>query len=355
MALIVSDLEGTHTDHDIFIRSYLGQNAQNDVISVALNATLDGLITEKPLLIAFVKALISKPGRNRLSVHRLALYIMLRQYPELWDFMFTPTYTLLCSIFEIIRSTNVDIFPPKWTEKVFRLESIMSPNSLRGVMFGIDPISKSSAYRDYATGHAFTFDVPHGTALDVASSTDGLMRSYGLTRSVLLDRSITLETYFIQTHGIGMVNFIRTIKAGSPAGDKNDFRDAWSAYNLSWLKGLPNVVNNVLIFQNEHYIFDNYSTAPHFRQVKVLLKAAPRCSHPSYIKAQDDHCLRVPNSSYPTLRGIAISNERSNDSVLAFVNYLKQLQADESFRCLCAECIKIETDELLQNFLGMML
>lgn len=356
MALNVNDLEGTHVAHDTFVRSYLNQIAQNDVVAPVLNASLNEMNLEKPLLVAFINGLIDNPGNRRPHVHRLALYIMLRQFPELWEFMFTPTYELLCSILDIIRTTNVDIYPPKWTEKVFRLESIISPNNLRGVMFGIDPISYGTQpYSAFATGHAFTFDVPLGIVLDDASSTVGLMTSYGLTRSVTLNRSTTLETYFIQTHRIGMVNFIRTIKAGSLAGSGNGFKNAWSAYNLAWLQGLPQVANSVLIFQNEHYIFDNYCTTPHFQQVRALLVAAPRCSHPSYIRAREDHCLRVPDCFYPTARGIAIPDQRSNDSVHAFVAYLQQLQADESFRCLCAQCITLETDELLQDFLNMML
>lgn len=111
--------------------------------------------------------------------------------------MFDDAYTLVCGILSMI---NVDpneaielVYPPKWSSQIFQMESVLSPAEIRGVIFGIDPLSKWRDksvldYRPFATGHAFVFDVPadvmFGEVGPVAlpSSTIGLHSSYGLSR-----------------------------------------------------------------------------------------------------------------------------------------------------------------------------
>jgi len=87
---------------------------------------------EKSSIIAIIEPLIQNNGKKQLYVHRLALYIILKQYNGSCSFLLMSCY--------------VDIYPPKWTENVFRFENIILPNNLRGVLFGIDPISRTSPY-----------------------------------------------------------------------------------------------------------------------------------------------------------------------------------------------------------------
>lgn len=322
MNLSLNDLNVDHLKHDQFIRKYLScsHDEDSDVVLKELKKCSNNGVLAK-FVIDKLETLCDFNQRN---IHYLALYLLLQNYSEKWEFMFESTYKLLCDILKVIKGTYLDIYPPKWTKCVFRLENIMTPNELRGVIFGIDPISDKYKIRIFATGHAFTFDVPEDKLLYIASS-KGLACYYGLdqTKVSLLD-SNSVETNFIQKYSIGIINMIRTIFAGSQAGSKNSFKEAWFSYHYDWLQGLPEVVvNNVLIFQNERFPFHNMSKSETFQNINRLLVNATRCTHPSHIISISGifPCLRDP----PTELVIV-------DKFIRFI-YNCNSKALESFNC----------------------
>lgn len=339
MALQLAHFSQTenHELHDKFVWAYLHQQDADDVVRDALGQQLqeapnNALYTKIAELYALVVT-----DHDKRRVHHLAIYIMLNNYNKEWEYMFDATYELLISILSLIRKQQkgADVYPPMWTQKVFRLENIITPADLRGVMFGIDPIGKArDPHGQHATGHAFTFDMP--TTIGNSYSTTGLLGCYGLA-GVNLNDSISLETNFIEPFGIGLVNYIRTILRGSRAGHKNVFKDAWAKYNLVWLNCVDDVA--VLIFQNEHFPFKDYASRDVLELEKVM--AAPLCSHPSHIDKRDDHCLQNPNCTYPTKYGQAISCNLPNTSVVDFVTFLNSLDASALYLCPCHACIGV--------------
>eukprot|EP01033_Poteriospumella_lacustris_P011156 gene11156-7937_t len=292
-------------------------------------------------------------------IHHLALYILLTQYPQQWNVLFEAAYDLLVGILGIIcnpggRPPNDPplIYPPRWTQKIFRLENYLTPDSLQGIIFGTDPISKDGDLSKAGTGYAFTFDYQRGMTNFAPSPTQGLLEAYCLKRAKdYAIKSSNLEEDLMESlHGIGMVNFIRTIKQGSRSGSANAFLKPWIAYNKAWLTVMQKKWEStdrsdsgcidsgrVLIFQNEHYPFDGFADT---ENVKALLEKVPRCSHPSYIRANVNHCLVEPNTFYkwypryghdfPTIGG-----NRCNESVKNFVAFLHRRGAQTAYHCQC--------------------
>eukprot|EP01033_Poteriospumella_lacustris_P015619 gene15619-11180_t len=311
-------------------------------------------------------------------IHHLALYILLTQYPETWqdperwDVMFEAAYTLLVGLLGIICNPGGRppkehplIYPPRWTQENFRLENNLTPDSLQGIIFGTDPISKDGDLSKAGTGYAFTFDYQSGMTNFAPSPTQGLLEAYCLKRAK--DYAINsrhLEQDLMQ-HGIGMVNFIRTIKQGSRSGSANAFLKPWIAYNNAWLTFMQKKWEStdrrersdpsdsgcidsgrVLIFQNEHYPFDKFVATENdpnsddFNAVKELLQKVPRCSHPSYIRANVDHCLVKPSTFYKWyprygLNLGSIDADRCNKSVIKFVAFLHRRGAQTAYHCQC--------------------
>lgn len=344
-------LDASHEDHDTFIYEYVQVDEWpdgEDVVLLALRAELKVKVHPETDLRTWVKRRLPlKPKKDFLSFHHMALYIMLTQYSTQWPGMFEATYKLLMGmLFRILTGGEPRIFPPKWTRQVFRLENCLSPAKINGVMWGIDPLPSSSGYGKYATGYAFTFAVPDNIRPTTeASSSEGLRDVYGLDISLNQDK--TVEVHFVKEYGIGLVNFIRTIDKCPPetrsAGERNTFKFNWIPYNLEWLK-VVQVLNitlkdEVMVFQNEEYPFNEYSDDPEFEVLKSLI-SEKRWPHPSRIKKAKptknrSHCLNSPHSYY--LADIC-TPERCNESVTDFAHFLQSLGADDAISCKCATC-----------------
>ena len=292
-AINIGDLDASHEDHDTFIYEYVQEYewpAVDDVVLLALRAELKVKVHPETNLRTWVeRRLLLKSEQDPLSFHHMTLYIMLTQYSTQWPGMFEATYKLLMGMLRrILTGGEPRIFPPKWTRQVFRLENCLSPAEIKGVMWGIDPIPRTDGYGKYATGYAFTFAVPDENDLTTeASSSKGLRDVYGLDISLYQDDIV--EEQFVKKYGIGLVNFIRTIKGCPPetrsAGERNDFKSSWIPYNLEWLNVLKiNLKDKVMVFQSEKYPFNNYfPNNSDFEALKLLI-SEKRWPHPSYIR-----------------------------------------------------------------------
>lgn len=167
----------THENHDSFVRQYVKTQQEVDCVEVALRTRLPSqpTSTESCNLYTFVadKLRNSSPTPKTVAqrIHHLALYILLTQYPETWqapeqwNVMFEAAYTLLVGLLDIICNPGGRppkdpplIYPPRWTQEIFRLENYLTPDSLQGIIFGTDPISKDGDLSKAGTGYAFTFD-----------------------------------------------------------------------------------------------------------------------------------------------------------------------------------------------------
>eukprot|EP01031_Cornospumella_fuschlensis_P030563 gene30563-36936_t len=278
-------------------------------------------------------------------VHYLALSILLAQYSEHWEYLFQPAYRLLCGLLECIQRTRNDncvVYPPKWTQRIFWLENLLTPTDLQGVIFSIDPITQPSRHADYSTGHACLFETSLPSSSRLERDTFAAPRKvYGL-RWELLRCEKAFESQFTLRYGIGMVPFTRTIKQRARGGPANVFVDAWAAYNLAWLQGLPNGhAGRVLIFQSTHCPFDSYSSGSVFAQLLALLHDAPRCLHPNLLTVthKDAHCIfRTPQTKLLDGSCEDTGHTTSNASVSRFVRFVQQLGAADCFRCGCQDC-----------------
>jgi hypothetical protein len=382
----VLDLDASHSSHDAFIIWYLTEErvpdpigsycsdpvvlATNIILRHAAERTVDRILSySKPRLHDFARSArfaetseISAPPRIR----NLALYMLLRHFPEDWE-IYDHAYTLLQELLKVIldlqagNTNTTPIFPPKWSTQIFRLENILLPTNVRGVFFGIDPLPNEgpSHMAVFATGHAFSFQ---HTAEEVMkqSSAGGLRDVYCLADADRLLSSVkSLDKNFVKKHGLAMVNFIRMIPAYNKWGNKskagrcNPFCDAWADFNLHWLKHIGvtplTASSRVLIFQNEHYPFDQNLGYG----IRNLLQAAPKCAHPSYVHAllggpvkpippfRQGHCLLNPNCFYSWRAQMLfgkVEDARVEESVRTFHRFLKGHGAESACFCPCETC-----------------
>ncbi|RYH11089.1 hypothetical protein EON65_38905 [archaeon] len=342
-----------HFKHDKVISTWLKLPFDLDRLDIEqLLSTVQSTIITKPKLaefghhtLLFILSFYNNVATRR--VHYLALSILIAQYSEEWEYMFQPAYRLLCCLLECIQRTRKDgciIYPPKWTQQVFWLENLLSPQELQGVIFSVDPITHPSRYADHSTGHACLFEtsLPYSSRLE-RDTFAALRKVYGL-RWELLHSEKAFDSQFTLRYGVGIVPFIRTIKQQARPGAGNVFVDAWTAYHLAWLQGLPNGHRGrVLIFQSALCPFDTYSCGSLFAELLSLLRGAPRCLHPSLIAvaSKDSHCLY----RQPDIQTMDVScsseegrSEGANASVLKFVRFLQGLGAADCLRCGCMGC-----------------
>lgn len=345
---------GNHEEHDKFISEYMDLNSPSaDVIDSCWAAKVAEM-KDKKNVVAFCTARVSKSVSEEMGtrIHKLALYIMMDQYPEEWVsgvMKLKHVCSLLCSMLLIIRDAKEfkPVYPPRWTKKIFRLENTLSPTELHGVIFGIDPLSGGSPIGDRATGYAFTFD---SSEEKDSSLMKGLYGTYGLKDTIDLHDSATVDRYLVKEHGIGLVNYIRTIRYGSKAGSANRFHKAWAEYNLHWLTAMNSKVwkdgssdgainvNRVLIFQNPEFPFKGYCG----EGIKKLLpvREAPRCTHPSHIIEGAEHCINDPKCVYKVYdrKGKLLYTSDDPGSVEAFKTYLTNRGASKLLCCQCSKC-----------------
>lgn len=381
----------SHEDHDSFVKTYLTTELTEgeDCIVKALAYKQLELVHDKPKLVTKTTeifdpySVVDGKEVNSLSasvpeaqrIHHLAQYILLTQYPEKWEDMFDAAFGLLAGILREIQEGFAEtIYPPRWTQQIFRLENCLGPNELHGIIFGIDPTNAGDQCK-YATGYAFTFNYPDRKEFD-PDSIFGLREAYCLKNADAyksVNGSHCLEKDLVEPHGIGMVNFIRIIQGWPGAGYWNNFKDPWIKYNKAWLEymhksrwgdlpiggisaGSSNATNSgeprigkdrVLIFQNEDHKFDQYSTSKEFMDTVALLTDASRCSHPSRILANVGHCILAPNTYYETPGN---KTDRCNVSVTAFKTFLEERGAHGAL--CCRHCLNKsdesgnETDDL---------
>jgi uracil DNA glycosylase len=351
--------QSTQDKHDKFITDYLADN-------LSLAGTVHDVVVTKLCKVIKRKRWLNQPkvefalhkidaGVNR--IQRLALLILVTRFPATWPAMFEAAFELLCSILTVIKEVGITVvYPPKWTSAVFSVERLLAPDEVKGVIYGIDPLSKpTNDWRFKATGYAFVFNGCPAGAADEASTTKGLRDVYGLKSTNLTDLA-SHKSNFSKTFGIAMINFIRTIPEGKrSAGSENLFRFAWIKYNRAWLQTLmilqtaPTLTgSHVLIFQNTKYPFHEYSSVEDTDFVKVceLLQKAIRCVHPSHIIAQLDHCLAVPKLQ-------SVDGDKNLDRFLSylhqFTNKSNLLAVEELLQCPCTKstCKYVKSDDSL--------
>jgi hypothetical protein len=160
--------KGEHCSHDAFIRDCLLTDTYSDYLNRSFNELQEALPEEKNELEKFVSAELQKdPPPSRLK--RMALYIMLHHYPNSWFSCFEAADDLLVSLLQSIEKDAKDhpnrlVYPPCWTQQVFCLENALAPNEIKGLIFGIDPMSKGAGM-EFATGYAFVFNFPEEPTL----------------------------------------------------------------------------------------------------------------------------------------------------------------------------------------------
>jgi hypothetical protein len=280
--------------------------------------------------------------------------------------MFEAAFNLLKGILRILKQPKTTqfeeqwrvVFPPKWSQEIFRLECCLSPNDLHGVIFGIDPISIYNGAAHMATGFAFSF-AGDKDDFELANLTSAgkINAVYGVKEELHFERASDLEINFIQKYGIGVVNFLRTITAGSKAGTENIFLEVWIDYNKQWLSHMHekwdnHMTDRVVIFQNEQYVFDDYSNSAAFNVIKGLLEPASRCVHPSHICTEQG----LPDGALCSIDPIArvdveettrILDERRNESVDAFRKFLNNRGASEALSNSCSSVPEAPTTKAL--------
>lgn len=234
-------------------------------------------------------------------IHRLASYILQQHFPESWKDILYDAYNLLVELLDNIYEhcqEVPEIFPRCWTKHIFRLENVLTPDEVKGVIFGIDPPNtalycvktnnKSMKVECTYTGHAFCLNVPNGYTINHTPLwMKGLQDVYCLSNEISLTNSELFEENFVRKYGLALVNFIRMIPRGYLAGSQNwFFKHAWAKFHYAWLRvGLGirangNAKNKVLIFENPNYSFNGYCSD----EVSYLLTGVPRCVHPTHIK-----------------------------------------------------------------------
>lgn len=83
----------------------------------------------------------------------------------------------------------------------------MSPVEIKGVMFGIDPLSDSGGWGQYVTEHAFVLDVPDESFDEIecsfpSSSTKGLQ----FLSAIHFNNEVQFDIQFTQKYNIAVIN-----------------------------------------------------------------------------------------------------------------------------------------------------
>lgn len=314
ISLNITALNGEdHQAHDEFIYSYLTNemNLNEDQILIETKKLLVAQNDCKPQIVKFVTFCYQNYEKRKhlKNKHRLALYILLNYFPESWKSICDNAYILLIELLHAIvddlghsfytkHNRILLIFPQCWTRNIFRLENILYPEEVKGVLFGIDPLPYTMPGCTY-TGHAFCFNVPDDCEINTNSMV-GLRVGYSLSNKISLTNATAFEDQFVRKFGLALINFIRMIPEDSFAGSGNFcFKEPWAKFHYAWLeKGVSitawDASRRVLIFENPNYPFDGYCGD----NVGWLLRYVPPCIHPSrIIECSFNHCLKYVNAS----------------------------------------------------------
>ena len=152
----------------------------------------------------------------------VAMVITLSCYPEQWHQNFfwdawLAVTVQLCVLADA--QTDKTIFPCLWMKHVFDAERMVSPENIKYLLFGKDPVSNTNTYNLNATGIAF-----HAIGND-NPSIQGMKTKYGLD----CDGDNPMKYCH---DGLLMVNLIRCICEDDESLGKNSCRGAWIAYTL---------------------------------------------------------------------------------------------------------------------------
>lgn len=345
-APLLERLSGTRTEHDKAILAHISKANTHALTQQRDDQNIQRLApyVQQSLQRWNSKAMVSHfaQGVQILNpIDALAVILLLENFPESWHKMVQAAFTVLCKILAIIREDNLAaVYPPCWSKEIFLLESLLRPTNISSIVFGIDPISHANPLREFATGIAFSFDVPlderpQYRGGNAPSTTKGLKGSYEFAPHVDFLKAHDVQA-FLKRHCVALINYIRTIDAGSNAGSRNRFRFAWDTFNLAWLQTVQQLRGHlppVLTFQNEHYALEGYVS----QVVLALFGNAPRCSHPSYIVSHAGHCLMKPHTTYSVQRPKLILPQRTNASVTAFMQFMAHQPG--LCQCRCQTCV----------------
>jgi hypothetical protein len=324
-----------HLAHDEFIYFYLNtkMNLKEDQILIETKKLLVAEKHHKPQIVKCVTFCYQnyQERKHLENKHRLALYILLQHFPESWGSICNNAYTLLIELLHAIVDDNlapVLIFPQCWTRNIFRLENVLRPEQVKGVLFGIDPLPYTTPGCSY-TGHAFCFDCFDDVEIDHNQSKHviGLREAYYLSKHISFINPAMFEEQFVRKYGLALINFIRMIPEGSKAGTGNRFHLLWAKYHCTWLKqGLgihtnDDALKRVIIFENQLYPFDKYKYCGD--EAAKLLSCARRHS---YQRERMGHCINKPNTLHDA-------------GIIYFREFMIRHDAADAFHCLCKLCI----------------
>ena len=348
ISLNITALNGEdHQAHDQFIYFYLTTelNLNEDLILIETKKLLVTQKDHKPKIVKFVAFCYHdyEERKHLENKHRLALYILLQHFPESWESIRYNAYILIIDLlYEIYDKIAplILIFPQCWTRNIFRLENILRPEEVNGVLFGIDPLSKTTPGCTH-TGHAFCFNSFGDVEIDQNYSMIGLREAYCLSKDIPLINQAMFEEQFTRKYGLALINFIRMIPERSNAGTANPFHTAWTKFHYIWLKeGLgiltsADGLERVLIFENQLHPFHKYSGD----EMAKLLSNTRRCAHPSYQRSRIGHCINKPNTfSLYFDKTIEKFKKPADDSVIYFRDFMIRHNAADAIHCLCKQC-----------------
>ena len=155
----------------------------------------------------------------------VALAIVLKCFPYGWRQLFFWDAWLAITI-QLCLSKGKTVFPCAWIGQVFDAERLVSPENVRYLLFGRDPVSNTRRRYRYslsklckATGIAF-----HAVG-DNNPSIKGMKTYYGLDCDGDNPKRYCRD-------GLLMVNLIRCIGENDKSLKKNSCRSAWIAYTL---------------------------------------------------------------------------------------------------------------------------
>ena len=339
ISLDITALNGEdHLAHDEFIIFYLNtqMNFKEDQILLETKKLLVAEKHNKPQIVKFVTFCYQNYEKRKHleNKHRLTLYIILQHYPESWESIRYNTYILLTELLHAIYVIvdddleyfkSVLIYPQCWTKNIFRLENVLRPEQVNGVLFGIDPLSYTMPGCTY-TGHAFCLDYFGDVEIDQNNQSKhmiGLRECYYLSKDISLINPDMFEEQFVRKYGLALINFIRMIPEGSRAGTGNRFHTIWAKYHYTWLKEglgihtIDDALKRVIIFENQMCPFDKYCGD----EAAKLLSCARRCTHPSYQRVRIGHCINKPNTFYDA-------------GIIYFRDFMIRHDAADAFHCL---------------------
>lgn len=200
-----------HLAHDEFIYFSLNtkMNLKEDQILIETKKLIVVEKDRKPQIVKCVTFCYQgyQKRKHLKNKHRLTLYILLHHFPESWGSLCKNAYILLIKLLHAIVNDNLEyckkhkkvvpvlIFPQCWTRNIFRLENVLRPEQVKGVLFGIDPLSYTMPGCLY-TGHAFCLDYVGDVEIDHNQSKHmiGLREVYYFSKDIsLINPAILLE------------------------------------------------------------------------------------------------------------------------------------------------------------------